>query len=202
MNDSPAPLKSMEMFAIDNAGSWGKGAVLLGDLVVWPDKGMYPGYAPVGFLTHPNFDGTVVVQAGNRGIVITFIPGIPSSNQKGLREAMSDKVKRPEQYRIGIEALLQRLLLAGAGTGEDLRLGAAAHGHDAGVDPMAMVAWLSRHYPKEAAVMEDALKRVAKAPEPITYTDIAGQPRAMMKEDTYQAADDMLVAIGEARRRA
>lgn len=194
-------LKPMELFAIDNAGAWGKGAALVGDLVVWPDKGMYPAAVPVGLLTHPAFDGTIVVQAGNLCLLISFLPGIPSANKAGIRAVMSDKVNRPEQYRLALDALVHRMLLAGAGGDADLSAGARAHEHSAGLDPLALIAWMAKHNPKEAAVVEQALSTVAREPQPLTFTDVEGSDRALMKDDVYQVADDMLVAIGEARRK-
>lgn len=190
-----APIKSMELFTIDNQQVWGKGARLVGDYVVWPDQGIYPSYAPVGVLTHPNYDGKVVVQAGNRGIVVTFCPS--ARDQNDCRRILSAK-ERPEQYRLAVDAIVHRLILAGAGTDKDLSPSVSAS-HGSGLDPLAVMAWLARSAPKEAAVVEAALKAFAKSPQPVGY----GKPEdmtALLKEDAYQAADDMLVTLGEVQR--
>ncbi len=194
MNDI-ATIKSMELFAIDNQQVWGKGAKLIGDYVVWPDDGIYPSFAPVGILTHPNFDGRVVVQAGNRGIVVTFCP--KAKNPDDCKRQLGAK-ERPEQYRLALEALVHRLVLAGAGTDADLSV-EPVPSHGKGLDPLALIAWLAKASPKEAAVVEAALKAFASNPVPVAY----GKPEdltSLLKDDAYQVADDMLVTIAEVQR--
>ncbi len=181
MNDrnSIAPIKSMELFLIDNQQVWGKGAKLVGDFIVWPDDGIYPSYAPVGILTHPNYDGRIVVQAGNRGIVVSFCAG--AKDGKDCQRILSAK-DRPEQYRIAIDALV----LAGAGTASDLKE-VGGHEHQQGVNVLALVAWLAKSAPPEAAVMAEALRRYCAKPDSPEACDLA---------------DQMLVTINETQRLA
>lgn len=70
-----SPLKSMKLFFIDNQVSWSDKAVLAGDLVLWPDDNKYPAFVPVASAKHPNFDGTIVVLAGNRHIIVSLCEG-------------------------------------------------------------------------------------------------------------------------------
>lgn len=130
MPDQP---KSMRLFFIDNQGSWPPGARQVGDLVVWPDTGKYPTYAPIAFGKHPNFDGVFVVQAGNRGVLVSFAHGVKEQG-KDLADAMSGKGKQVTQIRIAVDALVHRLVL-------DMH-GEAEAGHD-DADPLALLSWLA-----------------------------------------------------------
>lgn len=192
-----AEIKSMELFCIDNQQVWGRGAQLIGDYVVWPDDGYYPGFAPVGILTHPNYKGRVVMQAGNRGLVVTFCPDAETGDD--CKRALMSK-ERPEQYRISVEAIVHRLMLAGAGSDTDISAAPVAS-HGKGLDALAMVAWLAKSCPKEAAVIEAALKHLAKSPAPLTY-GAGAETKGLVAEDVYQVADDMLVTIGQVQRGA
>lgn len=192
------PIKSMELFLIDNQQAWGKGSKLVGDLIVWPDTGVYPSYAPVGILTHPNFNGRAVVQAGNRGIVVTFCPG--AKDGEDCRRQLSSKETRPEQYRISIEALVHRLVLAGGGTAADLHE-VHSRDHQAGVEPLALIAWLTKAAPKEAAVLERALTAFCKNPQGIAYGP-GGEAPELTAQEACQEADSMLTTIHETLRLA
>jgi hypothetical protein len=104
-------LKSMAVFYVDNQHMWPPTAVLLKNLVVWPDAGKYPSYTPVALANHPEFDGKIVVQAGNRGIVVSLLAG--AETPEDIRASMSGK---PEQYRIAIESVVHAIMLMRAQT--------------------------------------------------------------------------------------
>lgn len=108
MTDAPAfdGIKSMPVFYLDNKHMWPEGTVLLKSLVLWPDTGKYPSFKPVSIARHPQFDGMVVVQAGNRRIVVTLLPGVES--QAEIPAAMN---KHPEQYCIAVEAIVHSVML-------------------------------------------------------------------------------------------
>jgi hypothetical protein len=117
-------IKSMPVFFLDNKHMWPESAVLLKNLVLWPDSGKYPSFAPVAVAQHPQLDGKIVVQAGNRSIVVTILPGAQS--QADIRKGMSAKgAQQPEQYRIAVDALIHSVMLMKA---------ALAAGSEAGAD--------------------------------------------------------------------
>jgi len=192
MNDDDKP-KSMELFFIDNQCAFGKGAKLLGDYVVWVDDGYFPSFAPVSLATHPNFNGKVVVTAGNRGIVVTFCKG--ATDQADVRRIMSLK-DRPEQYRIAIDAIVHRLVLAGAGSDRDLSPEVGHHGQ--GVEPLALMAWLVRSAPKEAMVIAAALDAYLRQPamNPLPLPDNQQLP----VQEAYELAESLLVTLNEVNR--
>jgi hypothetical protein len=99
-------IKSMPVFFLDNQHMWPVGATLLKNLVVWPDGGKYPSFKPVSIASHPQFDGMVVVQAGNRRVVVTLLPGVRA--QAEIPKAMN---RKPEQYCIAIEAIVHAVML-------------------------------------------------------------------------------------------
>ena len=68
---------------------WSDKAVLAGDLVLWPDDNKYPAFVPVASAKHPNFDGTIVVLAGNRHIIVSLCKG--AKDAAGVRKKMSAK---------------------------------------------------------------------------------------------------------------
>lgn len=143
--------KSMPVFFIDNQGLWPKGAKLLTDIVVSPDAGKYPTFIPVAAAEHPNYNGKVVVMAGNRGIVVSFVPGAQSSDD--VRKSLSKG--NCEQYRIAVDAIIHRLVLMR----EETEGGGAAH-------PLALLNMLATQDPVAAQVLVDALKTfMNNAPE-------------------------------------
>jgi hypothetical protein len=99
-------IKSMAVFYIDNRQAWPESAILLKNLVVWPDDGVYPSSTPVAIAGHPNFDGKILVQAGNRALVVTLIKGAQSQND--VREGLKHK---PEQYRIAVDSIVHAIML-------------------------------------------------------------------------------------------
>jgi hypothetical protein len=189
----PPPLKSMGLFFIDNQGAWPTDkdgtckAEMAGDLVLWPDQGKYPTYVPVAVATHPNFDGKVVVQSGNRGLIITFIAGATTDPQ--IRRAFA--TGKYEQYRIAIDAIVHRLMLWRA----DVDNGA----NDVG--PLALMAWLAasdRGRPL-AMVIGDCLSRLLADPAELTalkarMTVTSG---AGAEADPFTLADDALRTLGQ-----
>lgn len=112
-------IKSMSVFFIDNRYSWPSSAVLLKNLVLWPDDGVYPSSTPVAIAEHPSYDGKVLVQAGNRSLVISLIAGARTQND--VRVGIQ---KKPEQYRIAVDSIIHAIMLmrseseGGTGKGE------------------------------------------------------------------------------------
>lgn len=99
-------IKSMPVFFLDNKHMWSSEAILLKNLVLWPDGGKYPTFKPVSIARHPQFDGMITVLAGNRRIVVTFLPGVES--QAEIPKAMN---LHPEQYCIAIEAIVHAIMV-------------------------------------------------------------------------------------------
>ena len=147
--------KSMEMFFIDNQGTWPEHAQLIGDLIAWPDNGKFPAFIPIAMASHPDFDGRIVAMAGNRGLVISFCDG--DYSDLGVRTRLSSKTNPPKQYRLAVDGIIHRLVLAGAGEGA-LREETAAHGHEAGVHPAALLNWLCTVGKDESALIRKALR--------------------------------------------
>jgi hypothetical protein len=105
----------MKLFFIDNQGAWPSNkdgtskAVLAGDLVMWPDNRRYPTFMPIAIATHPNYDGRIVVQAGGRGILVTFIAGAKNAEEARAAFNKSSMVV-PESYRISVDAIVHRMV--------------------------------------------------------------------------------------------
>lgn len=99
-------IKSMPVFFIDNRQAWPEAAILLKNLVVWPDIGVYPSSTPVAIADHPCYDGKILVQAGNRSLVVSFIQG--ARNQNDVRLGLQ---KQPEQYRIAVDSIIHAILI-------------------------------------------------------------------------------------------
>jgi len=162
-------VKSMKLFFIDNQGAWPAHkdgtcrAKLVGDLVVWPDDGRYPTYVPVAVATHPNYDGCIVVQAGNRGILITFVPG--ATTEEDVRAAFNKKSDVPlESYRLSIDAIVHRMVLhfveqAGGKTTSE-------------VDPLSLMSWMaaSDNGRNSARVIAAAAQALMARPETLQET--------------------------------
>jgi len=184
---APAPtsdaVKSMGLFFIDNQGIWPEGAVLAGDLVLWPDDGKYPAFAPVAAATHPNYDGTVVVQAGNRGLVISFCAG--ARDGAAVRKSMSAKGDAgPEQYRIAVDGIVQRIMLWRAGKEK-------AEGRT-DVHPFALLEWMCKANPREAAILQKALLLLLAKPEPIVYQANPETHKWVSREEMFEEVEAML----------
>jgi hypothetical protein len=109
-------IKSMALFYIDNRQAWPESAILLQNLVIWPDDGVYPTSTPVAIAGHPNFDGKILVQAGNRALVVTLIEGAQTQND--VREGLKHK---PEQYRIALDAIVHAIMLMRADAAGEVR---------------------------------------------------------------------------------
>jgi hypothetical protein len=137
-------IKSMPVFFIDNQQMWPADAKLHGSIVLWPDNGKYPTFAGVAIANHPEFDGKIVVQAGNRGLIVSLLPGAQSQND--IRTALSAK-QAPEQYRIAVDAIIHSVMLAR----EDAEGGGDCH-------PFALLAMLAKSSPKEARLIAAALR--------------------------------------------
>lgn len=153
-------IKSMELFFIDNQAAWPPGTQLVGDLVVARDDGKYPSFQAVASAKHPNFDGLIITQAGNRGILVTFCAG--ARNAEEVRKIMSLKGRHaPEQYRIAVDAIVHRMML--------WREDQAAHKVDNRVHPFALLQWLQASHPAEASVIQRALKRFYAKPEAVPF---------------------------------
>lgn len=181
--DSP---KSMRLFFIDNQGAWEKGAKLVGDLVVWPDQGQYPTYSPVAVAEHPNFDGKIVMHAGNRGLVLTFVQGAKTTAE--VRHAISKG--KSEQYRIAVDALIHRMVLWLSNVADGVT-------HDE-VDALSLAAWMAastRSRPYARVVME-ALNLLMKDPEALTKTTALIRKLGGPKDaDAFSMADALHVSM-------
>lgn len=174
------PLKSMKLFFIDNQAGWPEEAVLAGDLVLWPDDGKYPSFTPVASAKHPAFDGQIIVQAGNRGLIISLCPGAVS--MQDVRRILSAKGELgPEQYRVAVDAIVHRLMLYRAAGPET----------DA-VHPFALLQWMQKANPMEAAIIQKALKLLYAKPEGIAYPTADGSNAFLNRELVHQEVEGML----------
>jgi len=147
--------KSMEVFFIDNQGIYPEETCKVGDLIVWPDDGAYPTYQPIAMAVHPNFDGSTVVLAGNRGLVVAFVP--QARTQDDIRKSLSGKGPKPIQFRIAVDALIHRIVLWKM---EDKDFKDDCH-------PFALLAWLMKSQPAYGAVLIAGLKLLLKSPDAI-----------------------------------
>lgn len=180
------PLKSMKLFFIDNQVSWSDKAVLAGDLVLWPDDNKYPAFVPVASAKHPNFDGTIVVLAGNRHIIVSLCEG--AKDAAGVRKKMSAKGDAgPEQYGIAIDGIIQRVLLW-----RDPSLSSAMGGASDGVHPFALLQWMQRAHPLEAAIIRKALDQLYAKPVAFAYQAENGKSEFIDREKVHEHVEGML----------
>lgn len=143
-------IKSMSVFFIDNQQMWPADAALHGNMVVWPDKGKYPNFVPVAIADHPEFEGKIVVQAGNRGLVVSLIPGAETPSD--IRTALSAK-ETPEQYRVAVDAIIHAIMLMRA----DSHGGGECHPH-------ALLTMLAKTSELEAQTIKVALAQLVRSP--------------------------------------
>ncbi len=168
-------IKSMPVFFIDNQQLWPKGAELHGNMVLWPDGGKYPGMAGIAIASHPEFEGKIVAQAGNRTILITFVPD--ANTQAEIRAKMS--AKEPlEQYRVAVDGLVHAIMLKRAN---------AEGGGDC--HPLELLTMLAKTSPLDAAILVQALKKWLRDPTPGAPND-ANTQAAMV-----QSAEEMVGAL-------
>lgn len=173
-------IKSMSVFFIDNQHMWPKGAALHGNLVVWPDNGKYPTFTPVAIANHPQYDGKIVVQAGNRGIIVSFAAGAETPDE--VRVAMSDKGL--EQYRIAAESIVHSLMLMRAKT---------EGGREGDVSTIALLTMLAKSNPLDAGILIQALNAWMKEPKPGAPNDANTQ--AAMVESAEEMRDALKKAL-------
>lgn len=168
--------KAMPLFFIDNQEAWPHEAKLVSDLVLWPDDGKYPTFVPVATAKSAFYDGTIAVQAGNRGLIVTFLK---SKDNAGIQREMSDSKNRPEQYRIAVDALIHRLIL--------MRANVDAGMYDNNVHPFSLLTWLAKAHPREAMVLVHALKQsISKA----ATVECAG--REVESKDVFEMSEDLI----------
>lgn len=160
--------KSMGVFILDNQGTWPEGAEQAGDLVVWPDQGRYPTFVPIAAAKHPNFNGQVVVLAGNRGLVVAFVAG--AQDLDDVRAALKSR-KGVTQFRVAIDAIIHRLVLHCMGE-------AGSHDH---VHPTTIFSWLATQHRREAEVVAQGLRALSKTPG--------------ISQDTFETADRILETL-------
>jgi hypothetical protein len=186
----PPPLKSMGLFFIDNQGAWPSDkdgtckAEMAGDLVLWPDQGKYPTYVPVAVARHPNFDGAVIVQAGNKGLVITFIKD--ATNDQQVRRAFA--TGKFEQYRLALDAIIHRVMLWRADVDEG----------SSDVGPLALMSWLAASEKGRplAMVIADCLSRLLADPAELTALK-ARMINAGVEAEPFTLAEEALRTLGQ-----
>lgn len=176
------PVKTMRLFFMDNQHAWPKDVDLAGDLVIWPDQGLYPTGTPVSMCSHPNFDGRIVVQAATHTILVTFCKDAKTSDD--IKNIMSNR-KRPEQYRVAVDALVQRIMLWRKA--KEFSDDPAAPTDD--IHPMTLLKWLATACPDEAKVLHAALQVLLGLPMVFKRLDEEGVKNA------YTNADEMLSAL-------
>jgi hypothetical protein len=153
--------KSMGVFFLDNQGSWPEGVEQAGDLVVWPDTGQYPTFVPVAAASHPNFDGKVVVLAGNRGLIVAMVAGAESMDD--VRRALQSR-QGVTQFRVAVDAIVHRLVLHCCDRDE--------HTH---VHPASLFTWLTTQHRAEASVVQRALTLLLKNSDELRQLDEEAQ---------------------------
>lgn len=179
--DEVQPVKSMRLFFIDNQGLWPDGTQLAGDFVIWPDTGVYPTAQPVSLAGHPSFAGKIVVQAGSQSIIVTFCPG--AKDVADCRKQLSARglENRPEQYRVAVDAIIQRIML----WRNDRQSGEIrddAH-------PFALMEWMKKAHHEETKVYLKALKLL------LANTEAINELRAEGLTDAWDIADSMASAL-------
>ncbi len=175
-------IKSMPVFFVDNQHMWPKGAQLHGNLVVWPDNGKYPTFTPVAISDHPQFDGKIILQAGNRGIIVSFAAGAETPEQ--IRAAMSDRGL--EQYRVAAESIVHSLVLMRAKT---------EGGQEGDVSTIALLTMLAKSSPLDAGILIQALNAWMKNPAPGAPNDANVQ--AAMVESAEEMRDALKKGMQE-----
>lgn len=194
----PAP-KPMKLFFIDNQGEWPVEAQLIGDLVVWPDKGKYPTFTPVAMASAADFDGRIVMMAGNRGLVMAFCPG--AKDPRSVQKAMSGP--NLEQYRIDLTAIVQRMLIhrhqqateTDAVDGE-----AAVNARENEVNPAKLLTWLARSSKEDAVILINALRAFYRHPfsgEPNDLFSVEDAARAVGKAEELLQVLEAALASGD-----
>ena len=175
------PAKSMRLFFIDNQGLWPENTQLAGDFVIWPDTGVYPTAQPVSLASHPSFDGKIVVQAGSQSIIVTFCPG--AKDQVEVRKQLSARglANRPEQYRVAVDAIIQRIMLW-RNDRESGEIRDDAH-------PFALMEWMKKAHAEETKVYLAALKLLLANTDAINALKAEGLP------DAWDIADSMASAL-------
>lgn len=174
------PIKSMPVFFVDNQHMWPAGAELHKSLVVWKDEGKYPTYTPIAVADHPQFEGKVVLQAGNRGIVVSFVAG--ASSMADVQKGMS--AKGLEQYRISAESIVHSLMLMREQEEESA-------GGDA--NPIALLTMLAKSSPLDAGILIQALKAWMRDPKPGAPNDASTQ--AAMVESAEEMTEALRAAL-------
>jgi hypothetical protein len=155
--------KPMNLFFIDNQGMWSDEAQLVGDLVVWPDKGKYPSFTPVAIASAADFEGRIVMLAGNRGLVMAFCPG--ATGPRDVQKAMSGP--NLEQYRIDLTALVQRMIIhryQQTNQTDSVDGEAAVTARESEVSTTKLLTWLARSNRNDAALIASALRAWLKNP--------------------------------------
>jgi hypothetical protein len=191
-------IKSMKMFFIDNQGAWPSDpsgsckAELVNDaFVVWPDKGQYPTYAGIAMATHPNYDGIVVVQAGNRGIVVSFVPGAKSGEDV---KAAFKTMKDVDQYRIAVDSLVHRMILWQREKRADGSLCETSE-----VEPLSLMSWLASTEKGKAAatVIGCALADLMIQPDRIKSVNASLQQGGIVG-DAFTISDSIVTSLIQA----
>lgn len=178
MNNTP--VKTMRLFFMDNQHAWPKDVDLAGDLVIWPDSGLYPAGTPVSMCSHPSYEGRIIVQAMTHTILVTFCAG--AKGQSDIKDIMSSR-KRPEQYRIAVDALVQRIML--------WRAASSTHptGPSDDIHPMTLLKWMATACQPEAKIMRAALQVLMQTPGAFKMLEAEGVQHA------FTGADEMLSAL-------
>ena len=186
----PTAPKSMKLFFIDNQGEWPDDADLIGDLVVWPDKGKHPTFTPVALASAADFDGKIVVMAGDRGLVVAFCAG--AKDPRAVQKAMSGPGL--EQYRIGLDAIVQRLLIHRhqQATETDTVDGmAATTKRDDEVSTTSLLTWLARSNKADAGILASALRSFLKAP----FAEESGLMSESTAREGWEKASELLQVL-------
>jgi len=170
--------KAMELFFIDNQQVWPEGTRQAGDLAVWEDhQGVYPSFMPITMANHPNFDGKIVVSAGTGSILIGFYPGAKSADDV---RRMIKKHEPILQYRVAVEAFIQRMVLdIMGGTPND------------NADPIALLTWMVRNHKDESTVVMAALQNLLQNPEALKAT----QEHMSGVDPAFTHAEEMLSSM-------
>ena len=171
--------KAMELFFIDNQQVWPEGTRQAGDLAVWEDhKGVYPSFMPITMANHPNFDGKIVVSAGTGSILIGFYPGAKSADDV---RRMIKKHEPILQYRVAVEAFIQRMVLDIMGvTPQD------------NADPIALLTWMVRNHKDESTVVQAALQNLLMNSEALKATQ---EHLSEGSEPAFTIAEQMLESM-------
>lgn len=161
--------KSQGLHYVDNSHTYPADAAMAGELVLWKDDGVYPGGVPIVLASHPSLEGRIIVQGGNRTLLVSIVFGAKDMTDvtralSGLpANAREDETLRRskdfwvQQYRIDLGALINRVVMHQFNVQEGAPL--------SDISSLKLLTALARSEAADAAVIKVALEAAMRAPD-------------------------------------